>query len=168
MEFIQSTIAYYQGEKSEAIILAVVGLVLGALSYFLVKLHPTALAKGLFYPIAFFALFALMAGSYNTYNNAKRLSEFPKLYTENAQQLIQNEWDRFEGKNGVNRWWFPLNVTWTVFVLMGISLYFLKESFFVKGIALGVLFFGFSGLLIDGFAKQRAAKYTQHLYAIKD
>jgi hypothetical protein len=168
MEFIQSTIAYYQGEKSEAIVLAGAGLVVGALAYSFVKLHPTELAKGLFYPIAFFALFAMMAGVYNTCNNAKRLSEFPKLYTENAQQFIQSEWDRFEGKNGVNRWWFPLHVTWTIFVVIGISLYFLKESFFVKGIALGVLFFGFSGLLIDGFAKQRAVQYTQQLYATKN
>lgn len=91
----------------------------------------------------------------------------PRQYVENKKAFIDSELSRFEGSKGVNKWWLPLNIAWTLCVLFGVLMYFLKDSYYAKGVAIGIVFLGFSGLVIDGFAKERAEKYTKELYLEK-
>lgn len=163
MEFSESIISYYRGEKSEAIILLIFGVLVLVFLFGLLWKYPTDLAKGLTYPISVFILIAVGAGIFNAYNNEKRLAQLPLKYFENKEAFIEEEYQRFEGQNGVNNWWLPLNIAWTLCILIGTSLYFFKDGFYSKGLALGIVFLGFSGLLIDGFAKERAAKYTKEI-----
>lgn len=167
MDFTNSIIAYYQGEKTEAIILTVFGGVIFLMMLLLKIYYPTELAKGLMYPVSVFVLIAVSAGSFNVYNNTKRLKEMPMKYAGHRDNFVDAELIRFEGRSGVNRWWLLLNLAWSMLVLTGIALYFYKDSYFSKGIAIGMVFLGFSGLLIDGFARERAEKYTKELYSVK-
>ncbi len=167
MEFTDSIIAYYRGEKAEALILLISGILVLALLSGLLWKYPSDLAKGLTYPVSVFILIAILAGAFNAYNNEKRLKELPAKFLENREAFVEAEVHRFEGPNGVNKWWLPLNITWTLGLLVGASLYFLKDGYYSKGMALGIIFLGFSGLLIDGFAKERAEKYTKELLVQK-
>jgi hypothetical protein len=167
MDFTHSIIAYYQGEKTEAVILAVFGGLVLLMMLLLRIYYPTELAKGLVYPVSIFVLIALSAGSFNVYNNAKRLKVMPLKYAGYKEKFVEAELVRFEGRNGVNKWWLPLNITWSVLVLAGLALYFYTEGNFPRGIAIGLVFLGFSGLLIDGFARERAEKYTKELYSVR-
>jgi|GEM_PF-1809191 len=164
MDFSHSITAYYQGEKAEAILLTIVGALVCAGFVFLSLRYPSELVKGLRYPVGLFILIALFAGSFNAYNNARRLRELPGQYAQDQAAFIQGEIQRFDGKGGVNTWWLPLNIAWSLLVVAGLTLYVVRPGFYSKGLAIGVLFLGFSGLLIDAFAKQRAVLYTEHLY----
>jgi hypothetical protein len=167
MEFSDSIISYYRGEKTEAIILTYSGLIVLILIYSLLARYPTDLTRGLLPPVLVFVAIAVFAGSFNIYNNNKRLKDIPLKYLENKQEFINDEFSRFEGNNGVNKWWLPLNILWTMCLLFGVAMYFLKGSYYLKGVAIGIAFLGISGLLIDGFAKERAEKYTKELYLQK-
>ena len=160
MEFSESIISYYRGEKGEAVILVLFGILVFALLSTLLWKYPSDLAKGLTYPVSVFILIAVFAGTFNAYNNQKRLNEFPARYLDNREAFVEAEFRRFEGDNGGNRWWLPLNIAWTLCLVIGVALYFMKDGYYSKGVALGIVFLGFSGLLIDGFAKERAEKYT--------
>jgi hypothetical protein len=167
MDFTHSIIAYYQGEKAEAAILTFFGGLVFLIMVLLKLYYPTELAKGLVYPVSIFVLIALSAGSFNVYNNAKRLKEMPVKYIEHRGSFVEAELARFEGRSGVNTWWLPLNITWSILVLAGVALFFYKDGNFSRGVAIGLVFLGFSGLLIDGFARERAEKYTKELYSVR-
>lgn len=167
MEFTDSIITYYRGEKSEALILVISGIIVLALLSSLLWKYPSDLAKGLTYPVSVFILIALFAGTFNAFNNEKRLKELPVKYVVNQKAFVEAEVHRFEGPNGVNKWWLPLNIAWTLCLLLGVSLYFMRDGYYSNGVALGIIFLGFSGLLIDGFAKERAEKYTKELQVQK-
>ena len=167
MELSDSIVNYYRGEKAEAIILTFSGITVFIALLALLMQYPTDLTKGLMYPVLAFITVAIFAGSFNIYNNSKRLKDIPVQYHNDKAGFIVGEFARFEGKNGVNKWWLPLNIVWTLCILFGLILYFFRDDFYLKGVALGIVFFGFSGLLIDGFAKERADRYTKDLLLVK-
>ena len=113
MDFTQQLIGYYKGEWLEAALLSAFGLTMVAVviaMWFFIDQN--MLLKGLFYPIAFLALFTTLAGGFNVYNNSQRLAAMPTQYAENPKVFVQADVQRFESKNGVNVWWLPLKLLW--------------------------------------------------------
>ena len=103
MDITQQLITYYKGERFEAVLLIIFGvLTLGVAIYMWQYLHHNQLLKGLFYPIAFLALFTLFAGGYNAYNNNQRLEQLPLKYKANQKEFVETELDRFEGKSATS------------------------------------------------------------------
>ena len=155
---------YYKGERLEAILLAVFGLLtIGIAVVMWQYINQNQMLKGLFYPIAFLGAFTLLAGSFNAYNNNQRLDKLPIQYSANQKEFVQTELKRFEGNNGVNKWWMPLKVTWAILVIAGLILSFTTKSELTNGIAIGLILIGAMGFIIDGFAHQRAKIYTTAL-----
>lgn len=166
MDFTQHLITYYRGERFEAILLTALGLVLLIIAIVMWQnINQNQMLKGLFYPIAFLAVFTLSAGGYNTHSNNERINSLPVQYVTNQNELVKTEFDRFEGTNGVNKWWMPLKLTWALLVVSGMILSFMAKSELVNGIAIGLIFFGSLGFIIDGFAHQRAKIYTKALHS---
>ena len=166
MDFTQQLIGYYKGEWLEAALLSAFGLTMVAVviaMWFFIDQN--MLLKGLFYPIAFLALFTTLAGGFNVYNNSQRLAAMPTQYAENPKVFVQAEVQRFESKNGVNAWWLPLKLLWVALALGGVVATFSTRSDFVHGIAMGLVIIGAIGLVIDGFAHHRAKQYTSALIA---
>lgn len=165
MEFQKQLIAYYEGEKQEALLLAIFGvfmLILTWLLYTQMKEHE--IVKGLLMPFAFLVVVGIGAGSFNAFNNVKRLKEMPTAYQSDSKAFIDNEIIRFEGSNGVNKWWLPLHITWALCIIIGLLLDFFASSNRWMGVGIGLVFLGSIGLVIDGFAQHRAKVYTQELY----
>jgi len=155
---------YYKGERFEAALIVLLGVIslLACLAMWY-HINENPMLKGLFYLIAFLGLFAFSAGIFNFYNNNRRLADMPGQYQTNRQQYMAKEIARFEGKNGVNTWWMPLKISWTALIITGLLLTLLTKNAFVNGIAIGLILLGAFGLLIDGFAHQRARIYTDAL-----
>ncbi len=164
MNFAQNIIIYYNGERNEAILLTILGLVLTSVSIFIWQ-HPgkNQMMNGFFYPIVFLALSTLILGGFGVYNNTQRLERLPSLYSTNHNEFVKNEINRFEGPYGVNKWWVPLNIIWTLLLITGIVVSFATKKDLVNGIAIGLIFIGSIGFIIDGFAHQRAKIYTAEL-----
>ncbi len=164
MDFTQHLITYYKGERLEAILLAVFGFVTIGIAVVMCQYtNQNQMLKGLFYPIAFLGAFTLLAGSFNAYNNNNRLDKLPTEYSANKKQFVETELKRFEGSNGVNKWWMPLKITWAILVFAGLILSFKAKSELTNGIAIGLILIGAMGFIIDGFAHQRAKIYTTAL-----
>jgi hypothetical protein len=163
-DFSEMLLDYYKGERAEAVLLAVLGVFLWVACWLVWRHMPTnAMLKGLFYPLVLLALTGLLAGAFNAWNNHQRLQKMSRAYQEDPQAFVGQEVARFEGKGGVNAWWVPLKITWTICLLLGLLLSYLKPHGFVHGVALGLILWGCFGLMVDGFAHQRARVYTAQL-----
>ena len=161
MDFTQHLITYYKGERLEAILLAVFGFVtIGIASVMWQHINQNQMLKGLFYPIAFLGAFTFLVGGFNAYNNNQQLEKLPIEYSANQKEFVQTELQRFEGNNGVNKWWMPLKITWAILVVVGLVLSFTTKSELRNGIAIGLILIGAMGFIIDGFAHQLAKVYT--------
>jgi hypothetical protein len=161
MDITQHIITYYKGERLEAILLAVFGLVtIGIATVMWQYTNQNQMLKGLFYPFAFLGAFTMIAGGFNAHNNNQRLDKLPTEYSANQKQFVQTELQRFEGNNGVNLWWMPLKITWAILVVVGLVLSFATKRELINGIAIGLILIGAMGFIIDGFAHQRAKIYT--------
>ena len=168
MDFAQQLVSYYKGEWLEAALLAAFGVVTtGLVTGMWQHTDNNALLKGLFYPIAFLAVFTVLAGTFGVYNNSQRLANLPVQYAEKPLVFLQAERARFESANGVNAWWLPLKLLWAALAMAGIALSFSTRSDFVNGLSIGLIIIGATGFVIDGFAHQRAKIYTAALLGQK-
>jgi hypothetical protein len=169
MNLTQQLITYYKGERLEATLLTGFGLVIiviaGAMWHYS---NQNQMLRGMFYPIAFLSAVALFAGGFNAYNNHRRLDKLPTEYSKNPKEFVRRELQRFEGSNGVNHWWMPLKITWTILIVAGLILSFRTKSEWMNGIAIGLILIGATGFIIDGLAHQRAKIYTAALTKLTD
>ncbi|MGF1637175.1 MAG: hypothetical protein ACFCUU_08890 [Cyclobacteriaceae bacterium] len=164
MDFAETLVWYYKGERNEALSLAVAGLVILIICAFIWKnMHSNDLVRGLFYPLLFLGLLGLFAGGFKAVNNQKRLTELPAEYAHDNRAFKLKEIERFEGSGGVNSWWLPLKITWSVLLLLGIGIGLWSKSDWWHGLAIGLLIWGTFGWVVDGFAHQRARIYTTEL-----
>lgn len=164
MDFTETIIEYYLGERNEAAYLFILGLILLVVSIIIwFNLNSNVMLKGLFYPILLLTMLSLFAGGYNVWNNQKRIEKLPIEYKNARQGFLENEIQRFTAPNGVNSWWLPLKVFWGSLLLLGLSITFLAKSDFIQGIAIGLIVWGCFGVIVDGFAHQRAKNYTFEL-----
>jgi hypothetical protein len=164
MDFAQHVVSYYKGEWLEAALLTAFGVVLtGVAVATWLHMNQNPLTKGFFYPMAFLAVFTLLAGAFQLYSNGQRLATMPAQYAQNQTEFVQAELSRFEGQSGVNTWWMPLKVLWTILVIGGIAVSFTTGNDFVHGVAIGLIVIGSMGFVIDGFAHHRAKQYTAAL-----
>jgi hypothetical protein len=164
IDFTETLIWYYKGERNEALWLLFFGILILLLSAVIWKnMHSNDLLRGIFYPVVLLGLVASLAGGFNAYNNSQRLIHLPEKFIEDSKGFVALELERFDGKGGVNSWWLPLKVFWSLLLLAGILLAYNSPNYWWQGFALGLLMWGTFGWGVDGFAHQRAEKYTVEL-----
>lgn len=164
MDFTETIIKYYQGERNEASYLFILGLILLVITIIIwFNLNSNVMLKGLFYPILLLTILYIFAGGYNVWNNQKRIEKLPIEYKNDRQVFLNKEIQRFTAPKGVNSWWLPLKVFWGLLLLMGLSITFLTKSDFIQGIAIGLIVWGCFGMIVDVFAHLRAKNYTFEL-----
>lgn len=156
---------YYKGERYEAVWLVIFGLLLFLISLLIGRnMSTNEMLKGLFYPLVLLTAVSIFAGGYNVWNNQKRLENLPAKHAQDHKLFVKEEIQRFEGANGVNKWWLPLKIVWSIFLIVGLVVTFLTKSDFIQGIAIGLIIWGCFGMVVDGFAHQRAKIYTSQLF----
>lgn len=164
MDFAETLIWYYKGERNEALWLAGFGLLILIINVLVWKnMQSNDLLRGLFYPLLLLGLLGIFAGGFNAWNNQTRLADLPLVYAQDNPTFKMKEIERFEGSGGVNSWWLPLKITWTALLLIGIGFGFWSKIDWWHGFAIGMLLWGTFGWVVDGFAHQRATIYTIEL-----
>jgi uncharacterized integral membrane protein len=161
MDFLSQLQEYYKGERLGAIWFTIVGVLLLLLSLFIWKQSPpVSMGRGLLLPLLFVGICGTIAGPLLMRSNNDRLVRLPQEYHADEQAFITKESARLEG---VARWWLPLKITWTLFIVVGLVLAFIGTTPYWKGIGLGLLLIGALGHVVDGFAHERANIYLDHL-----
>ncbi len=107
----------------------------------------------------------VLAGSFGVHNNSQRLANMPAQYAQNPVEFVQAERGRFDGPNGGNAWWVPLQMLWAALAIVGIANSFSSLHLFVHRMAIRLIVIGAMGFPIDGFAHHRAKLYTAALLA---
>jgi hypothetical protein len=164
MNFLEQMTLYYKGEWLEALLLAAFAVVAGGVAFAAWQYsQQNALLKGMLYPLVFISVVGVAVGGFGVYNNSQRINQFPSQYQQDTKAFVKTEYQRFEGSNGVNKWWLPLKITWATLIVLGLFLTFLMSGAFWHGLAIGFFIVGTAGLVIDGFAHHRAQVYTEAL-----
>lgn len=168
MPFLETMQQYYEGERLGAILFGCWGIFCAVFSIFLWrrrKIRP--ILHGLFYPLAFLGLFGILAGAALGFKNTQRLGDFPGTYQADPKTFIQNEVTRFEKSGGINDLWFPLKIMWGVFILTGLVLRFGIKKDLLRGVGIGLVILGASGMLLDTVSERRAKEYAARLLTEK-
>ena len=160
MEFIEHSIAWCKGEIFEGRLILISGIVILILAFLFYKVGTTPNAKAMLYPLLVIAIMFVVIGVIMNYSNAKRITEFQKAFTENPEAFIQSEKERVEG--------FQYMYTMTLIIAtvsfaFALLVFWFSHSPLLKAVALAVAIFGISGLVIDHFSEERAAKYYQKI-----
>ncbi len=164
MSFLETMLQYYEGERLGAILFGCWGIFCAAISIFLWRQRRAKpIFHGLFYPLAFLGLFGILAGAALGYKNTERLGNFPQSYQSDPKAFVEREVTRFEKAGGINDLWLPLKILWGVLILTGLVMRFGIKKEVVRGVGIGLLILGASGMLLDTVSEQRAKKYTARL-----
>ncbi len=156
MEFLQNTNNWVKGEILEASIIAVFGIIVLLSGVALGKFGTTPNARALLLPLLVVGILLLSFGISLYFSNQKRLSEYKEQFEENTIEFVQQEKKRVEDFQYM---YIISKVIATIaFVLAFFAFWFTKSSN-IQGIAIGLLLFGISSLVIDFFSEERAKIY---------
>lgn len=162
--FKEQLAAYFRGERNDAIIAAIIGLfILTGCLLMWRSLNTNLFLKGFFYPLAFLGVFTFSAGVFNSFNNTSRMKAMAEAYEKTPKKLVEKEFNRFEGKYGVNSWWLPLRIFWAALILAGLCIMAFSNKQNLQGVAAGLMLIGTFGFIIDGHAKHRADIYMKDI-----
>ncbi len=102
----------------------------------------------------------LVAGSYLRIENTKRMQEFPVKYEQNQQDFIISEKKRVEDFQ--MSYVFTKIIATICFIFAILIFWFVKNNFW-QAMAICLVFFGLSGLVIDYFSENRAKIYYEKI-----
>lgn len=164
MDFQEIMLAYFRGERIEALYYIVPGGLL------LLGLGVTALANdrggfglGLAIPLLLFGLISVGAGGYIAQRTPGQVAALEQAYEQDPATMVGEELPRMQK---VNDNWPRLIGTWTAFVLVGVALRFFVAADWAHGLGPALVLVGAIGFLIDGFAERRARPYTAALESL--
>ena len=164
MDLLPHLLTYFRGERFNGVAMTVAGVVFLTLALLVWKqAAPASMARGLVLPLCFLTFAGLGGGPYFWWSGAQRLERFPQELRNEPSTFLEQESARMAG---VNRIWLPLKITWTVLLVIGAFLAFRGTEPLWKGLGLGLILIGAMGHVVDGFASDRAQRYTAHLTAV--
>lgn len=169
MRLSETTLAYFQGEKIEALVfilpIGLLSLVFGA---WLMTDNGGAFARGVAIPFILMGLLMTTVGAvvgYRTPAQVRDLNVALQAAPAIAQAAQVAESVRM---NKVNRAWNSYLVGWAALGIVGLLLRFMTKSDLLQGLGIAMVFFCGVGLLVDGFAERRAHVYAATLTAKAD
>lgn len=156
MDFLSYTIAWIKGEIFEAILFGASGLLIMIGSLAFLKFGNTPNAKAVIVPFALVGLFCVAAAISLWVSNSKRLVAYPEAYGKNKTEFVLSEKKRVEDF----QYLYKMTVIVAgIFFALGIGFFLFTGNHIVKATGLALVFFGFTGLFVDYFSKERADIY---------
>ena len=157
--FIEYTIDWCKGEIFEARMILLSGVLLLVFAYLFHKFGFTSYSKAIITPLLSIGIFYSSVGIFMEVSNQKRIVQFQKEYEIDREKFIMNEHKRVES---FSKWYFYTRILMTLFILIGLSLYFLGGTMKTSW-GLVLIFIGFSGFVLDHFSEERAKTYYSYI-----
>lgn len=155
MDFLQLTRNWTNGEIKQAKFMIILGCFTTAISFFLI-VSREEFHHGISIPIVLLSLIFIFYGSFVFRNRPHQLKTIIKNYKQGPLGTIETEKNRIlKEKENYNK----VRITWTLVFVIGLVSYFLAESVFYKGIALGAAIFGIAIFLVDSFLSIRINRF---------
>ena len=121
------------------------------------------LIKGMLIPLSLVTLVILGYGAFVNQDRPKRLKQVKTAYEESPVSAMEAEKARI-GKDLGN--YSMIKYVWTAIILAGLVLYFMASKDYYKGLAIGLLFLGASGMTLDTSLEHRAEEYSSQIEAL--
>jgi uncharacterized membrane protein len=161
MSFLDTMQTYFRGEKLEAIAFIVpIGILLVAFGVIALKVERGGFAWGVAVPCFLFGLIFFGTGAGITARTATQVAEIKKAYERAPAAMVQAELPRMQKVNANFRTTF---MAFGALAALGLAMPFLFRADWSRGAGAVLVLTGAIGLLIDGFAEQRAVPYTAAL-----
>lgn len=163
MEFIEHTMAWCKGEIAEGKIIFVFGVIVLIGTYIFSKFRDTINMNEFFWALSIVGFVYLIIGVTLYSNNHKRIIEYSAEYQKtNERTFALKEKDRVEEFIA----WYPVTrIFLFTLILIGIFMYF-SSTDTINLIGMILVFFAFSGFVIDYFSEARAKTYHIHILKI--
>jgi hypothetical protein len=159
MPLLDYTIKWTKGEISQGRIMIVIGLLLLIANYLIWK-KGDGLLKGMFIPLLVVNLILLGYGGYIIVSRASRLEELTVSFKQNPDRTLKQERERLLREKKA----YPkFKIAWVVVIAVACVFCLLTIQPFSKGVALGILLFGITALLIDSFLENRGKIYLENI-----
>lgn len=163
MRLLDAMNAYFQGEKTEALVfilpLGLLSLVFGG---WLLSENQPGFTRGVAIPCVVMGLVMVLVGGGVGFRTPSQHAALRASVAASPASVVVAERARMEK---VNRAWPIYLAVWAAFGVIGLGLRFGLRSEFAQGLGVALVFFAGVGLLIDGFAERRAQPYTAALAA---
>lgn len=156
MDFIQHTLNWVKGEIFEALIFGSFGLIVIILSVLFWKFGGTPNSKALIIPFAIVGVFYFIIALTGIFNNNKRKDYYVELYNKDKSTFVLSEKQRVEEFQYLYK--MTIAIASICFVL-AMAFFIFSKNNYLQSIALALILFGFTGLIIDYFSKERADIY---------
>ena len=142
--------------------MAIVGGVLIAVAIAVWRLGTTPAAKSLILPLLLLGGLLLIAGVSGTISNGRRIASFTQAFEASPTQFIAAEKSRVEGF----QYLYTLTlILASVSFAAAVAIFWQTHTASLRGVAVGLVLLGLSGLVIDFFAKERADTYYEAILA---
>ncbi len=160
MSLLQEMQLYFKGERNTGFSLLLLAFLLLFVVFYLWKIYKEPLGFGLMIPLTFLILAGFLAAPMLVKTSIKRNERFTALLAKNKAGFLKEETTRMQK---VNKNWSRLKLLWASFILLSLAVVFFWKKEFGVGLALGVLLFSSTFLILDTFAEKRAERYTHAL-----
>ncbi|TKG90778.1 hypothetical protein EYV94_23225 [Puteibacter caeruleilacunae] len=160
MEFYNHTSNWVKGEMFEALFIGVFGLLVMMAAVLFWKIGSTPNAKALLIPLMVVGLVCASNGVSMYFSNQKRLVEYKQSYQQAPETFVKQEKERVEGFMYMYK---ATNIMVTVFMLLSIGAIWFFKNHHIQAIAIALMLFALSGMVIDYFSKERALEYHSRI-----
>ena len=162
MDFIHHTLNWTRGEIFESSLIGLCGAFLIGAGFLFRKFGETPAAKAMFVPLLVFGGLLLATGIAGYISNTGRLTTYGNAYQENPATFVESEKQRVE----------DFQFLYTIVLVLAPLCFVVASALFwwttgptVRAIAITLVLFGLSGLIIDFFSKERADIYYEKILA---
>jgi membrane protein YdbS with pleckstrin-like domain len=158
MEFIDNIATYYTTESRHGFYTsAITDIILFVLSILLFYVsQPASLLKGVAITVAIGSL-VFIVGCYLAGNSAKTsLPHKIQSFNQNTIEFIKSEHKKVEE---IDKNWTAIRIFWSVFLAVGIIIFFITSKPIWWGVAIGLLIFGTVGHIEEAISYQHNEKY---------
>lgn len=156
MDFLQHTISWVKGEISEAAIFGSFGFLTIIFSLLFWVFGETPNSKAVIIPFAVLGVFFLATAISGIVSNNKRLKEYSKAFAKDRTAFLKSEKKRVEDFQYLYKMTIIIA---SVSFAVAIGVFLFINNHVLKAIAIALIIFGLTGLVIDYFSKERADAY---------
>lgn len=158
MPFLDTMHAYFRGERIESLYFLVpFGIFCLAVAVVAIRAERGGFGRGVAVPFLLMGLLSAGVGASVGLRTPAQVARLSEQVQADPATFVVEETARMEKVN--NNWGMYLTA-YMIAVVLGLGLRFGLRADWAHGLGIGLLFFGASGFIIDGFAERRARVYT--------
>ena len=161
-DFLKHSIDWAQGEMSDAVVLACVGLILVVLGPTVHRLSSGPAGKALLMPLLAVGTLFVVAGVYGYLSNSSRIDEFTAAFTADPGTFLAAEQHRVEEFQSLYTY---TQIFAALCFTVAVGLFAGSLNPTLRATAVALVLLGLTGLVIDFFSKERADTYYAHIEA---